>query len=154
MPAKNPRLTLTLEPSLKAQIERLSELTGNSQGALVADLLKTSQPVFERMIKVLEAAQSITKKFPSSVSSDLEAAQEQLESQLGIALEIFDDASESLLDKAEQVHRRKRSRAAEGPRSAGMPRPGAASAEALTPSSNRGVRNLTNQVKKSIVSTV
>lgn len=45
-----------MKPSLKAHLERLSELTGNSQGSLVSDLLEGSEQVFERLIVVLEAA--------------------------------------------------------------------------------------------------
>ena len=57
MPAKNPRLTITLQPVLAAQLRRLSELTGNSQSALIAELLEGSEPIFTRMIQVLEAAE-------------------------------------------------------------------------------------------------
>ena len=56
MATKNPRLTITLQPSLAAQLRRLSELTGNSQSSLIAELLEGSGPVFDRMIKVMEAA--------------------------------------------------------------------------------------------------
>ena len=56
MTTKNPRLTITLEPALAAQIKRMSELTGNSQSAIISELLDGSAPVFERVIKVLEAA--------------------------------------------------------------------------------------------------
>ena len=56
MATKNPRLTITLTPSLAAQLRRLSELTGNSQSSLIAELLDGSGPVFDKMIQVLEAA--------------------------------------------------------------------------------------------------
>ena len=58
MPAKNPRLTITLQPTLAAQLRKLSELTGNSQSSLIGDLLEGSGPVFDRMIKVMEAAKT------------------------------------------------------------------------------------------------
>ena len=58
MATKNPRLTITLQPSLAAQLRRLSELTGNSQSGLIAELLEGSGPVFDRMIKVMEAAKT------------------------------------------------------------------------------------------------
>ena len=57
MPTQNPRLTVTLEPSVAARLRRVSELTGNSQGSMVADILSQSAPVFDRLIKLLEAAE-------------------------------------------------------------------------------------------------
>ena len=58
MTTKNPRLTITLQPALSAQFRRLSELTGQSQSSIIAELLSGSEPVLERMIRVLEAAEA------------------------------------------------------------------------------------------------
>ena len=57
MATSNPRLTITLEPSTAAQLRRMSELTGNSQSQMVSEILAQSSEVFERMIRVLEAAE-------------------------------------------------------------------------------------------------
>ena len=57
MTTANPRLTITLEPSIAAQLRRMSELTGNSQSQMVSEILTQSSEVFERMIRVLEAAE-------------------------------------------------------------------------------------------------
>ena len=149
MAAKNPRLTVTLKPSLKAQIERLSELTGNSQGALVSDLLEGSQPVFARLITVLEAAHEARESLSSRMSADLEAVQGQLEAQLGIAMDLFDEGSRPLLEVAEEVHRRARRGTARGPRGAGDVRAVAGSKTGrVTPPSNRGVRSKTKKAGK------
>lgn len=130
MPAKNPRLTITLQPSLAAQLRRLSELTGNSQSALIGELLEGSGPVFDRMIQVLEAAEAAKESMRGRLAGDMERAQTKMEGALGMVLEGFDDLTGSLLDEAEAVTRR-----GVGKRSAA--RPGAA---APTPISNRGVR--------------
>ena len=52
------RLTITLQPTLAAQLRKLSQLTGNSQSALIGELLEGSGPVFDRMIQVMEAAKT------------------------------------------------------------------------------------------------
>lgn len=148
MAAKNPRLTITLEPSLKAQLERISQLTGNSQGALVSDLLRGSQPVFDRLIRVLEAAQVAKEQFSASMGAELQGVQDQLDAQLGLALDTFDQGSRPILEAAETVHRRKRSGSARGTRGAGPARAAKRSDARETPPSNRGVRSLTKKAGK------
>ena len=108
MPTKNPRLTITLEPSLAAQLRTLSELTGNSQSSLIADLLQGSGPVFDRMIQVLRAAQTAKEAMKGKLVADMEEAQTKMEGALGLVLDGFDVYTESLLDEAEAVTRRAR----------------------------------------------
>ena len=131
MPAKNPRLTITLQPSLAAQLRKLSELTGNSQSGLIGELLEGSGPVFDRMIQVLEAAKTAKEAMRGRIAGDMEQAQTRLEKGLGMALEGFDQWTGSLLDEAEAVTRRGRA-------SGALHAPGAT---APTPLSNRGVRS-------------
>ena len=108
MPAKNPRLTITLEPSLAAQLRKLSELTGNSQSSLIGELLEGSGPVFDRMIRVLGAAKVAKESMRGKLADDMEQAQTKMEGALGMALEGFDQFTGSLLDEAEAVTRRAR----------------------------------------------
>ena len=106
MPAKNPRLTITLQPTLAAQLRKLSELTGNSQSSLIGELLEGSGPVFDRMIQVMEAAKTAKESMRGRIAGDIEQAQARLEEGLGMALEGFDQWTGSLLDEAEAVTRR------------------------------------------------
>ena len=133
MPAKNPRLTITLQPSLAAQLRKLSELTGNSQSGLIGELLEGSGPVFDRLIQVLEAAKTAKESMRGKLTDDMDAAQSKIEGAMGIALESFDQFTGSLFDDAEAVTRRAR----RGPAPRGGSGLGAA---APTPISNRGVR--------------
>jgi hypothetical protein len=141
MPTKNPRLTITMQPALAAQLRRLSELTGNSQGSLIAELLEGSGPVFDRLINVLEAAKDVKASFRDSLVSDLAAAQSKIEGQLGLSLEAMDEATLPLLDEAEKVKRRARRK---GSHSVGK----APARKVATPLSNRGVRSDKKQAKK------
>ena len=163
MPAKNPRLTITLQPTLAAQLRRLSELTGNSQSALVSELLSGSGPVLDRIIHVLEAAKNATASMKGMVAAEIEEAQARMEKQLGLALEGFDDFARPILDIAEDVQRRSRKKGSPGsaegspvsPPAGGAGVPAAsprgarrgATAEP-TPISNRGVRSGTKQARK------
>lgn len=129
MPAVNPRITITLKPELHVMLKRLSALTGNSQSAMVAELLESSAPVFERMVTVLEAAERLQSEglsAPKQISESLSKAQARLEQQFGQALEVFDQGGAPLLAAAEVAA------AGRGPRRRGG-RPAAASEEGSTP---------------------
>lgn len=110
MPAVNPRITITLTPQIHALLRRLSELTTSSQSALVGELLQTSQPVFERMVQALEAAERLKAESlqgSAQISESLAIAQGRLEQQLGLALDAAGEGQSTLLDKAEAVARRR-----------------------------------------------
>lgn len=135
MPTPNPRLSVTLTPQLAAVLDRMSELTGNSKSSLVAELLDSSMPVFERMLTVLEAARTLqgqAEAAKADVRDSLQAGQERLEAQMGLMLGHLDDMTRPVLDAAEKVTRRK---ARDGKRSAAR-----ADGAPAAPVSNRGVR--------------
>lgn len=137
MATKNPRLTITLQPTLAVQLRKLSELTGNSQSGLIGELLEGSGPVFDRMIQVLEAAKTAKESMRGKLAEDMEQAQTKMESALGIALEGFNEVTGSLLDEAQAVTRRARRKGA----ASGARTPAGGLGEATpTPISNRGVR--------------
>jgi hypothetical protein len=132
MPAVNPRITITLEPSIHALLRRLSAVSKDSQSSIVSGILAQSAPVLERVIAVLEAAQAASEHLKTEAATSLVAAHSQIERQLGLALEAMDEGVKPLLDEAEKVRRRtagptKRRSRARG--SDGLP----------TPMSNRGV---------------
>lgn len=110
MPAKNPRLTITIEPTLHAQLRRLSELTGNSQSGLISELLDGAGPTLDRVIKVLEIAQDAKDAIRGKLADEMDAAQAKVEAQLGLALDAFEDMSAPLIDMAETIERRSRKR--------------------------------------------
>ena len=85
MPTKNPRLTITLNPELAAQLRRLSQLTGSSQGALIGELLEGSSDVFVKIIATLEAAQKAAVSMRGQLVTDMAAAQERIEDAIGFS---------------------------------------------------------------------
>lgn len=74
MSAKNPCLIITLQPGMSAQIVELSRLTGESRSAIIADILEKSVLVFDRVIKVLSAAEHAKAEFKGCMAFDLEQA--------------------------------------------------------------------------------
>ena len=140
MPTKNPRLTITFEPAFIARLKRLSELSGNSQSALVAELLQGCVPVMDRLITLMSAAKDVRAELSGNLVADMEAAQARVEAQLGLALEDFDQVNASLVEEAEKVRRR-------SGRAAMRERGGAVAAPSPTPISNRGVRSTRKNTK-------
>ena len=148
MPTQNPRLTITLEPTLSAQLRRLSELTGNSQSKLIAELLAGSTPTFDRLIRILEAAEAAKESVKGATAGDQREAHERLEGQLGLMLETLDDATAPLLEEAERIKRRGRKGSPGGQaRAARQAAPAAGRSGVSTPISNRGVRSVDNSKK-------
>ena len=92
MTTKNPRLTITLKPSLSAQLREIARLTGNSQSSLIAELLEGSQVVFDRLIAVLLAADAAKESLKGKITGEVSLAQTKMETQLGLVLETFDFA--------------------------------------------------------------
>jgi len=145
MPTSNPRLTITLTPAVAAVLREMSALAGNSQSAIVGELLETSLPVFERVVRALSAAHTIHESARAEIAAGLESAQTRLEAQLPLLMSESDDAFRPLLEAAEAVSRRKGRSVASGgltAQRASAPRSRAAPQRAADPrTSNRGVRS-------------
>lgn len=145
MSTTKPRITITLEPVTALQLKRISELTGNSQSAMVSEVLQQAVPVFDRLIKVLEAAELAKQSAVAAQRSvkvqsigNLEAAQRRIERQMGLVLDDFDESTAPLLAELEEVQRRGRKTTREG---GGSTARAAVSGTTSTPLSNRGVRS-------------
>lgn len=121
MPTQNPRITVTLKPSTFAQLREVSRLTGNSQSALIGEMLEQAEPVFSRLIQVLSAAEQAKQDLKAKAVSDLEQAQAMIEKQMGLFLGEFDGIADTFLSGVEEVR--------------------------STPLSNRGVRSTANPGK-------
>lgn len=107
MPATNPRLSITVKPSVDAILARLSELTGQSKSSFVAEILESSVPVFERMATVIAAAQQAKDSLKAQSVKDLESAEQKLHEMLGVTLDIFDESFLPIVEQAEEIKRRK-----------------------------------------------
>ena len=119
MPAANPRISVTLTPSMDAILKRLSDVSGQSKSSIVAELLETSQPVFERMAVILETAKTATQEAKERMASNLEEAHLKLVEQAGVIGDLFEEQTADLVGELEQIGRRKGKSAARGAREDG-----------------------------------
>ena len=106
MATTKPRITVTLKPSTHATLRRMSELTKNSQSAIVGELLTSAEPVFDRMVRIMEAAVRAKEGAQGTVLKGLEQAHAVMERQLGLLDADFDVRTQDMLDGLEQVARR------------------------------------------------
>ncbi len=106
MPTLNPRITITLTPSVAVVLREMSHLAGNSQSAVVGELLEMCLPVFERVVAALKAAASIQESAKTEIAAGLERAQAKLEQQMGLNLGEMDELLRPLMETAEKVARR------------------------------------------------
>lgn len=121
MPTSNPRVSVTLTPAVAAVLKEMCSLTGESQSATVAGLLEMSIPVFERVVVALRAAASIKGTATSEIAAGLERAQDKLEQQLGLQLDEMDQVIRPLLERAEEVSRRRPGQAPGGGKRSAQP---------------------------------
>lgn len=106
MPTTNPRLTVTFSPSMATVLDRLSELSGQSRSSIIAEIIEGTQPVMERMIQVLEAAQKAKASLRTELTRGFDDAEGELNKQLGITMDIFNDVSDSFIERSEAIGRR------------------------------------------------
>lgn len=106
MPATNPRISVTVPPSVEAVLSRLSDLTGQSKSSFIAELLESSMPVFERMATVIEAAKQAKDTLKAQTVKDMEAAEAKLHEIMGVTMDIFDESTLPILQEAERIQRR------------------------------------------------
>jgi hypothetical protein len=112
MTTLNPRITVTLTPAVAAVLRELSKVSGNSQSAIVGDLLQHSLPVFERMAKVMqtvalakEKGVQVNEAALGEMRDGLERAQGRIEEELGLFDELVEPVT-GLLEDAEKINRR------------------------------------------------
>lgn len=134
MTTKKPRLTISLDPEMSQSLRRLSELTGNSQSSMISEMLSGSAPIFEKMIRVLEAAEVAKGAIKGRVTRGLDEAQTKFEKALGLSMVGFDELETMFLDVGKPSTKVQTPTASESAAAAAI------SAQP-TPLSNRGVRS-------------
>lgn len=144
MPATNPRLSVTLPPSIDALVTRMAELQRSSRASVIRELLEASEPAFRRAVALMEAATGAAQALRHSVASALEAEQAKAEEVLGHRMAAIDQLTLDLVAQAQAVKARRPARtrgSAASPVGADSPRRSrgrARSALPAPPPSNRG----------------
>lgn len=137
MPTLNPRVNVTLTPSLDSLLARLAGLERISKAQVLRELLEAAEPSLQRAVATMEAAVAARKESRQGLARGMAESQQVLEEQLEKNLLLLEAHSRDLVSEAEAVRGRRPSRK-------GLARE-LAGADALgpknPPSSNRGVKS-------------
>lgn len=87
MPAKNPRLNLTLQPELFDLIDELAALRGASRASVVVDFLEAAEPTMRNLLVSLRAFMSAQKESQDQFLLNLEEAERTLAPIVAAALD-------------------------------------------------------------------
>ena len=135
MPTVNPRINVTLSPSVDALVTRLATFQRCSKSAVVRELLESAEPTFARVVVLMEAAAKASSSVRGDLARSLERSQDAAEDVLAGALMRIDRASVDLVSQAEAVQGRRPGRGGSRHVQAGGP-------GSNPPSSNRGVKSV------------
>lgn len=106
MPTTNPRINVTVSPSLDLLVARLAEHQNLSKSQVLRELLETAEPALQRVVALMDAAQQASSEVRTGLARSLERAQDQCEDALYGVLGRLEQPD--LLSGAEKVKGRKR----------------------------------------------
>jgi len=137
MPAVNPRVQVTLSPSLYELVGAMARAQRVSRSQVLRELLEAAEPALQRVVKMMEATEKAMGAMNAGFAEQLLRSQQQLEDELASQLSMFDGLSTDLVTLAERIEGRR----------PGSPRDsadGARGAPAVgnPPVSNRGVKSV------------
>ena len=141
MPTTNPRVNVTLSPSLDLLVTRFAVHQRASKSQVLRELLEAAEPALQRAVALMDAASRAGPGVLSGLADSLLRAQERVEDVLAGSLARIDEAD--LVAQAEAVKGRRVGRAtdARGTRAAGA-RPTRGPGAGNPPASNRGVKSV------------
>lgn len=140
MPTVNPRVNVTLSPSIDGLVQRFARLTGQSKSQVLRELLEAAEPALQRAAALMEAASKAQGQLLDGLARSLNAAQTKAEQQLAEHLAFTDAATGDLVAQAQAVRGRRRPPGV-GQAPADVPGPAKPAAVTNPPASNRGVKS-------------
>jgi len=134
MPTENPRVNVTLSPSLYDLVGAMARAQRVSRSQVLRELLEAAEPALQRVVKMMDAAERAKGAVKAGFAENLLRSQQVLEQELERQLSMVDGVSTDLVTLAERIQGRRPARAAQ-PRTTG----GALGEN--PPASNRGVKS-------------
>lgn len=154
MPTVNPRINVTLSPSLYNMVEELAKHQRVSRSMVLRELLEASEPALAQVVAMLKAAENMTEAAKERMRKDMDQTITSLENKAEQALALAAGITSDLVSQAEAIRGRRPRRQVARKRSAGDLEAGnQAPVEKRQiairpPSSNRGVKSPTTATKK------
>ena len=143
MPTLNPRVNVTLSPSLDSLVSRLAALERVSKSTVLRELLEAAQPSLMHAVALMEAAQGASQKARDRVVRDMQSTIDLAKATADISFALASNNTRDMIAEAEAIRGRRPPRR----RSAATPAGGGSAAVTKSPrpkrppSSNRGVKS-------------
>lgn len=151
MPTVNPRVNVTLSPSLHALVQRLAKHQRVSKSTVLREFLEAVEPGLEQVVALMDAADRVSGEVRERIARDVDHGVAATSKALDVALQKASGLTRDLLAEAEAVKGRRPARlsdrastAPHGPTGAkgpGKRRPAGASGRKDPPVSKRGVKS-------------
>lgn len=135
MPTTNPRVQVTLSPSLDLLVQRMARHGRSSKSQVLRELLEAAEPALQRAVALMDAASKAAQEVHTGLAQSLDRVQTRAERSLAHALEGMERTTADLVAQAEAVKARRPARDARRARGP------AAGAPTDPPASNRGVKS-------------
>lgn len=107
MPTVNPRINVTLSPSLDSLVSRLSVLERVSKSTVLRELLETAEPALLQAVALMEAAQGASAVARKNLAHDLCESVKAAEETSSLMLQRLATQTRDMVDEAEQIRGRR-----------------------------------------------
>ena len=135
MPTVNPRVQVTLSPSLDALVLRLAVHQRSSKSQVLRELLEAAEPALQRAAALMDAASTAAGEAKARLVRMLDSSQDAAEDAVAVLNSRLDRMTDDLVSQAEAIRGRR-------PARKGSPSvPGAPAVARNPPPSNRGVKS-------------
>jgi hypothetical protein len=148
MPTTNPRINVTLSPSLDLLVSRLATLERVSKSMVLRELLEAAEPSLVHAVALMEAAQGASAKARQAMVQDMQSGIKAAEGVSELMLRNLTQTTRDMVSEAQAVRGRRPARARRAAPDVSAPvRRGAARGShgvegaKRPPSSNRGVKS-------------
>lgn len=149
MPTNNPRVNVTLSPSLHALVVSLAKHQRVSKSTVLREFLEAVEPQLQQAVALMDAADRVGVEARKRMADDMQQGLEEAEHAAGIALQKAAAVTRDLVDQAEAIRGRRPARkttsAVSVPVVAGRPSSGVTRKRSRQrkdpPPSNRGVKS-------------
>lgn len=144
MPTLNPRVNVTLSPSLDALVTELSGLERVSKSMVLRELLEACEPSLRHAVALMKAAQGASAKAREKIAIDMEQTVKASQALSHLAFELAASNTRDMVAEAEAIRGRRPARGGGVATPSGGTTVSAAVARKHVPrppSSNRGVKS-------------
>ena len=139
MPTVNPRVNVTLSPSLDSLVSRLADLERVSKSMVLRELLEAAEPSLLQAVALMEAAKGAGADAREKMAASMQKTIDDVHVLRDLSFEIAASRTRDIVAEAQAIRVRRPSRP---PRVSGVAGTGKVSAKSAKrpPLSNRGVK--------------